>query len=116
MAVELCRAAAESYGCTLETRKVGGAGGADCDMPLAKKAGEILKNVPGVAAVLEEVPFCASEDVTTMMKAVQSRGGQATELILPMPLPHPHHSERFDIDEALLPLGADILAALALKI
>lgn len=116
MAVELCRAAAESYGCTLEMRKVGGAGGADCDMPLARKAADILKNVPNVRQVLEEVAFCASEDVTTMMKEVQAQGGQATELILPMPIPHPHHSERFDIDEALLPLGADILAALALEI
>jgi len=116
MAMEICRTAGEKYGCTVEIRKVGGAGGADCDMQLARKAAEILRGVPGVKEVLEEVPFCASEDVTTMIKAVQAQGGQATELILPMPLPWPHHNSSFDIDEAVLPLGADILAALALEI
>lgn len=116
MALAACRAAAEQYGCTVETRPMGGAGGAVCDRDLAKKAAEIVKKVPGVSAVLQDVPFGAGEDVTTLMTAVQAQGGEATELLLCMPLPFPHHNDRFEIDETLLELGAEILTRLALEI
>jgi len=115
MALELCRAAAEHYGCTLEVRRMGGAGGAECDWELAEKAAELVETVPGVTAVLRDVPFGGGEDVTTMMRAVQAQGGQATELLLCMPLPYPHHNSRFEIDEGVLELGAEILTRLALE-
>lgn len=116
MAMEICRTAAEHFGCTVEVRKMGGAGGAECDRELAEKAAETVKNVPGVVSVLQDVPFGGGEDVTTMMRAVQAQGGQATELLLCMPLPFPHHNSCFEIDEGVLELGAETLARLALEI
>ena len=115
-ALEVCRGAAGDYGCTLETRFMGGAGSAVCTASLAARTAELLKTLPGVETVLPSISFGGGEDVTTMMRAVQGRGGQATELLLGMPLPAPHHSSRFDVDEGVIPLGAEILAALALEI
>lgn len=49
-----------------------------------------------------------------MMNRVRSHGGQATELLIGMPLPYPHHSDRFVLDERVIAIGAESLAALAL--
>ena len=115
-AYALCRAAAERYGCTVEFRPMGGAGGAVCDAALARRAAEVLRGVEGVTEILEDVPFGGGEDVTTMMAAVQARGGQATELLLPCAHSAPHHNSRFDMDETVIPLGAEVLARLAMEI
>ncbi len=112
---EVCRAAAERYGCTLETVPMGGAGTARCDASLAEETREILRRVEGVERVLPAVRLSVGEDIVTLMERVQEQGGRATELILGMPLPYPHHSSRFDTDERLLLLGARCLAALALE-
>lgn len=114
-AMALCHAAADAYGCTLETQFMGAAADAVCDKALVQNTMAILKTVPGVKQVLQSVPFGAGEDITTMMRAVQGHGGQATELLLGMPLPAPHHNNRFDVAEEVIPLGVEILTALAME-
>lgn len=113
-AMTLCRAAADAYGCTLETQFMGAASDAVCDEALVQDTMAILKTVPGVKQILQSVPFGAGEDVTTMMRAVQRRGGQATELLLGMPLTAPHHNSRFDVAEEVIPLGVDVLVKFAM--
>lgn len=115
-AIALCHQAAEKYGCTVETRFMGGAGDAVCDEALVRRIIEILETVPGVETALPAIAFGGGEDVTTMMRAVQAQGGQATELLLGMPLIAPHHSSRFDVEEGVIPLGAEVLARLAMEV
>ena len=94
---------------------MGSAGTAVCDEPLVEQVLRILPDVEGVETVLPEVELAIGEDITTLMAAVQAHGGQATELVVGMPLPAPHHNGRFDIDERVLGIGARSLAALALQ-
>ena len=115
IARDVCRTAAEEYGCTVEFFPMGGAGGAECDASLAHRAAAVAKQVAGVTEVLFDVPFGGGEDVTTMMTAVQARGGQATELVLCAGHTAPHHNACFDIDEGVIPLGVEILTQLALE-
>ena len=110
-ALRVCRTAAEMYGCTMDYRIMGRGDAADSDAALVDRVTERLRTVPGVTEVLPSFNFRASEDITTMMRHVQSRGGQATELIFGADIAAPHHSERFDFDEAVLPLAVDALTA-----
>lgn len=110
----ICAAAAAAYGCTVEILPMGGANGAECDASLAAAVADILSDMPQITHVLSSVPFGGSEDITTLMRTVQRHGGKATELIIGMPLTAPHHSANFDIDEKVIPLGAEILAEIAM--
>lgn len=115
-AKRVCTAAADMYGCTVETTFMGASGSVTCDEPLAKRAAEILQDVPGVTNVLDTFNFGGGEDVTTMMCDVQQHGGMATEMVIGMPLIAPHHNNYFDIDEGVLLLGVRVFSALALEI
>jgi len=114
-AVRRCEAAAREYGCTCEVRFMGAAGSAVCDGPLVERAAEILAGVDGVREVLRDVRLNIGEDLTTIMRRVQARGGQATELILGMPLTAPHHNGAFDVDERVIGLGVRALTRLVLN-
>ena len=115
-ALRICNAAAQMHGCTCDICPAGSADTAESDSALAARAAEILAAVPGVAEIVDRLDFGASEDVATMMAAVQAAGGQATELLFPMPLKAPHHNDRFDIDENVIGLAARCFAQLALQI
>lgn len=65
--------------------------------------------------LLLDVALDIGEDITIAMEEVQRHGGQATELVLGMPLAAPHHNEDFDVDERVLMVGAKCLSALALE-
>lgn len=112
----ICEAAAQMHGCTCEFVCVGGVDTAESDRCLADLAKKLLADVPGVTQLAERLDFGASEDVVTMMAAVQDAGGKATEMLFPMPLKAPHHNDHFDIDEAVIGLAARCFATLALKI
>ena len=113
---QVCRAAAEMYGCTVETKFMGASDSVECDGPLARRTEAVLARVPGVSAVLPDVDFNGGEDVTTMMARVQAGGGMATELVFSMPLKAPHHNGSFDVAEEVILLAARSFAALALDI
>lgn len=110
------QAAADMYGCTLETRFMGSAGDIVCDKPLVDRVAKVLEGMDGVDRVLPDVNFGGGEDVTTMMRDVQAHGGQVTELVFGMPLTAPHHNNYFDVDERVIPLAARIFATLALSV
>lgn len=115
-ALRVIRSAADMYGCTAEHRIMGQGGAAESDPALAERVADLLRRVPGVTEVLPSHDFRASEDFTAMMRRVQSHGGLATELIFGSDLAAPHHSERFDFDEAVLPLALDVLTTLAMDL
>ena len=113
-AVEICQAAAEAYGCGIRLRPMGGAGGAESDGALIAQVMKVLETLPQVQRIIPMASFVAGEDFTTMMQAVQKQGGMATELLIGMPLIAPHHNDRFDLPEEIIPLGVEVLVALAL--
>lgn len=115
-AESICTSAADAYGCTVDIAKMGEAHGAECDQFLVSRILDILAHMSQITQMLPSVPFGGSEDITTLMRAVQSKGGCASMLILGMPLIAPHHSSRFDIDEQVIPLGAEMLATLGLTL
>ena len=115
-ALRILRAAADMYGCTVEHRVMGRGSAAQSDSALAEQAAAVLRRIPGVTEVIPSFDFRASEDFTAMMRRVQSRGGQATELIFGADIAASHHSERFDFDEAVLPLALDALTELAMTL
>ncbi|GHJ35677.1 amidohydrolase [Streptomyces sp. TS71-3] len=51
----------------------------------------------------------ASDDATALMRRVQERGGIAGYLAVGADLASPHHTPRFDFDEAALGYGVDLL-------
>ena len=112
---KVCRAAAEEYGCAVEFFAMGGAGGAVCDDSLARRAAQTAKEIEGVTEVMFDAPFGGGEDVTTMISAVQARGGEATELILCAGHTAPHHNGAFEIDEAVIPLGIELLTRIVME-
>jgi len=113
-AKRVCQAAADMYGCTLETRFMGSAGCIVCDEPLVDHTIEVLSQMEGVDSILRDINFGGGEDVTTMMRDVQEHGGQVIELVFGMPLAAPHHNDYFDVDERVIPLAARIFVKLAL--
>lgn len=115
-AIRICSAAAEMHECQMEILFMGAANSIKCDDELAARTEQILLNVEGVKHIIRDFDFGASEDVVTMFEDVQARGGQATELIIGMPLVAPHHSDHFDIDERVICIGTRCLAKLALEI
>ncbi|HWP50261.1 MAG TPA: amidohydrolase [Clostridia bacterium] len=112
----VCRASAEMYECEFESRFMGAAGSAVCDKALVDRVSDSISELPGVKKIHQDVDFGGGEDYTYMMGKVQSHGGQATEMIIGTPLTAPHHNGRFDFDEAVMPLAAQIFAKIALDI
>ena len=115
-AIRVLEGAAAMYGCTVETKFMGSAGGVVCDEALVDKTVAILEKTEGVTRIIRSGDFGGGEDVTTMMRDVQEHGGQVTEMILGMPLTAPHHNGFFDVDERVIGLGARVFASLALEI
>ncbi|MGI6587008.1 MAG: amidohydrolase [Lutisporaceae bacterium] len=115
-AKRICKTAADMYECSYAIHFMGAANGIECDPPLIRRTEEILAQVDGVDEVLSDFNLGGCEDVTTIMREVQSHGGQVTELIFGMPLVAPHHNNFFDIDERVIAIGARCFAQIALMI
>ncbi len=113
-AMRVCKAAAEMYGCTMDSRYMGGAGGVKCDPEAIALVHKAVKDLPEIKNVVDDVDFGGGEDVTTMMRDVQEHGGKVTEMIIGMPLKAPHHNDFFDVDERVISIGAKLFASLAL--
>jgi amidohydrolase len=65
----------------------------------------------GAAQVSEVEPVMCGEDFAYYLRRVPG----AFALLGIGNRPHPHHSARFDIDEAVLPLGVRLFARLVLE-
>lgn len=115
-AQDICKEAAKACGCTVDILPMGGANTAVCDESLAEDIAKIISDMPEINKIYPSLPFGGSEDITTMMNTVQQRGGKATEMILCTPLIAPHHNDRFDTDEKVIGLGAEILKTLGLSL
>ena len=83
------------------------------DPQIVKFVHEVGRTLPAISAVREADVMLWAEDFSFILEAVPgamivlgTRGGESSA--------YPQHSARYDIDERALPIGADLLAKLAL--
>jgi len=68
----------------------------------------------GEANVLEAAPMAAAEDFAYFLERLPGAFAFVGAGNVEKGITAPHHSPRFDIDEAVLPRGAELLARLAI--
>ena len=102
--------AAEMHECDLEIELGSEAPSAESDEALASIVAEVAGGTAGVESVLERDQLGGSEDATFLMREVQQHGGLACYVGLGTDHPGGHHTSTFDVDEASLRHGVDVLA------
>jgi aminobenzoyl-glutamate utilization protein A len=103
--------AAEMHDCTVDIETGGEAPGAESDPALAAVVADAAGETAGVDSVLDSDELGGSEDATYLMRRVQERGGLATYVGVGTDHPGGHHTATFDVDEASLGIGVDLLMA-----
>ncbi|SFT07395.1 amidohydrolase [Halostagnicola kamekurae] len=103
------KSAAKMHDCRAEVDVVSKSPRADSDPELQALVSEIASEVRGIDHVLPAADFGASEDATFLMERVQDEGGLATYMIVGTDHPTSHHTPTFDVDEASLQHGVDVL-------
>ncbi len=103
------RTAARMHGCQADVDVVSESPRADSDPELVDVIAAVAGEVRGVERVVPTAEFGASEDATFLMDRVQREGGLAAYLIVGTDHPGSHHTPTFDVDEASLDHGVDVL-------
>jgi aminobenzoyl-glutamate utilization protein A len=111
-AMDVLEGAATMYDLGLEIKTAATALSAESSPELIELGTSIAGKLPSVTEVVQETAFNASEDVTVMMKRVQDRGGKALFVLFGTPVGGGHHSTTFDVDEQVIQIGAEFLAAM----
>ena len=122
-ALQVLKASAMMYDCTVEIKNMGSAGSAESDKKLAERVEKVAKEAGGFSSV-SSASEGGSEDFTYMMKRVQERGGLATNIGVGANLSGVAgkevilrgHTPEFDIDEASFKSTVKLLSLLALDI
>lgn len=105
--------AAQMHGLEVDVELIGAVTTATAD-PAAVAAVVDAARAVGLRVAEESAgSSVASDDATALMRRVQAHGGLATYVGLGSTLPSGHHTRAFDLDEAALPLGVDLLERLA---
>ncbi|MFP8955963.1 amidohydrolase [Natrialbaceae archaeon A-CW3] len=103
-------AAAEMHDCELEIETGSEAPSATSDQALVSVVADVASGVDGVEKILERDQLGGSEDATFLMREVQQNGGLACYVGVGTDHPGGHHTSTFDVDEASLRHGIDVLA------
>ena len=115
-ALRVLETSAAMHDCTLETRLMGGAQGANSDVKLAERVEKIALETGDFSVQVSEGGG-GSEDYTYMMTRVQENGGLATHIGVGADLGGwGHHTSEFDIDESAFTGAIKILSAVVLDI
>jgi len=109
------RGAAAAYGCTVDIVRSGGAVSADSDRELADFAADTVRKYGLAKQIESDFYFGASEDVTYLMKAVQSHGGMATYMMYGTEIKAPHHNDKFDMNEEVLVTATKTVCAITVR-
>ncbi len=107
--------AASAAGCTLDFELRRGYPAVVNDPACVELARRAARRVVGDEAVIEPPPVAAAEDFAYFLKEVPGAFLFVGAGDPGRGLDAPHHSPRFDIDEAVLPRGAELLARIALE-
>lgn len=109
-------AAAEIHDCEGRVEWGAQAPSADPDPELRGLVYDVAGAVEGVTSRLERGELGGSEDATYLMRRVQEHGGQATFVGIGTDHPGGHHTATFDVDEASIGIGVDVLTDAILAI
>ena len=115
-ALNVLEASAALYDCSLDVRPMGSAQSALSSPELAERVERIAQQI-GDHTTRTREEGGGSEDFTYMMKRVQDRGGQATNVGIGANRGGwGHHTDRFDIDERALVGAAGLLSSVVMDI
>jgi aminobenzoyl-glutamate utilization protein A len=109
-AERVLHSAAEMHDCEVELTTEGVAPSAESDQGIVDVVHEVSRRTPGVDSPIERDELGGSEDATYLMQRVQKYGGQACYVGVGTDHPGGHHTPTFDVDEASLRIGIDVLA------
>jgi aminobenzoyl-glutamate utilization protein A len=109
-AERVLRSAAEMYDCEVELTTEGVAPSAESDQAIVDVVHAIASSTRGVDSPMERDDLGGSEDATYLMQRVQERGGKACYVGVGTDHPGGHHTPEFDVDEASLRIGIDVLS------
>ena len=108
-AVQILEGAAQMHGVKLEVSKQGEANTTNSTPALAQIVTEAAKEVVGVTLAEATRKMAGSDDACWFMKRVQDGGGQATYVGVGATTAAGHHNNRFDFDEAAMPVALEVL-------
>lgn len=83
----------------------------ECDEEMVDAVARAACDTDGVGRVVEREGFGGSEDASYLVRRVQEQGGEATYVGIGASNVAGHHTAYFDIDEASLELGVDVVCA-----
>lgn len=106
-AKRIVKSAALMYDVQAYIEEVGNASAVTCNEELISHITNACTNSNYVKKVIPVITVAGSEDASHMMKRVQENGGQATYMLFGTKLKFPHHHERFDFQEELLPIALE---------
>jgi aminobenzoyl-glutamate utilization protein A len=107
---EVLDGAATMHGCDLTVTDDGRAPSAESDDELRGIVGSVAKGHADVERVLDRDDLGGSEDATYLMRTVQEGGGLAAYVGVGTDHPGGHHTATFDVDEASIGIGVDVLS------
>ncbi len=108
---QILDSAAEMHDCTVDITRLGEAPSAESDQPVVEAVASVADGIDEVDSVVERAPLGGSEDATYLMRRVQERGGKAAFVCVGTDHPGGHHTATFDVDEASLGIGVDVLSS-----
>jgi aminobenzoyl-glutamate utilization protein A len=110
------RNAAEMHDCEIEISGGSEAPSAESDEAVVEHVARVAGDNDRVTSLLRRDDLGGSEDATYLMRRVQERGGVAGYVVVGTDHPGGHHTATFDVDEASLLVGVEVLtdAVLAL--
>jgi aminobenzoyl-glutamate utilization protein A len=103
--------AAEMHDCEVSMETVTEAPSATSDDEIREVVAEMAGDVDGVDSILDSAALGGSEDATCLMNRVQEQGGTAAYVGVGTDHPGGHHTATFDVDEASLDIGVEVLAS-----
>jgi aminobenzoyl-glutamate utilization protein A len=109
-AEQTLQAAADMHDCTVEIELLHETIRADSDEAVVCIIHDVAQEQSKVDTLRKWTDFGASEDACYLMKAVQDHGGYAAYTIIGTDHPTGHHTSTFDVDEASLAIGVDVLS------
>lgn len=111
-AMDVLEGAAKMHDLAVEIEPAGTALGALNSPELVELAASTARQVSSITQITQKISFNVSEDVTLMMNRVQGRGGKALFVLFGTPVAGGHHSTSFDVDERVIGIAAEFLAAM----
>ncbi len=102
--------AAIAHDCAVDVDVEGEAPSAESDEELVDVVHAVASEHPAVTEPTRRGALGGSEDATYLMQYVQDRGGYATYVGVGTDHPGGHHTATFDVDEASIGIGVDVLS------